>query len=297
MRTLRRIGRHLRHRRHVEAYIVAAASVVLAVGSLGGDVVSEDLRWATVLAALSVLTYHITVPGSTSDLDDVLHNRTSFEETSFASRLRGAKVVWIMGPSVINLLTGATAGALRSTVLNRHDGEVRVIVLDPSDAAVVELTARHIDDATDYPAEDLRSAVKATAERLAKMAAWGVAGSFEYRFMSFNPGFSIVAIDPYGRGGVLLVEFHGVHNESAASRMHIELTRAASEPWYLYWRDQFEHLWQDARRPMTPTAPGAPEELGAPDELAPLEAPEAPEGPKAPEDPKAPEASIQETGA
>jgi hypothetical protein len=249
VRALARIGRDLKLRRHVEVYVLAGASIVIAMGSLVGDVVSEDLRWATVLAALSVLTYQVTVPDRAGDLDEVLHNRTSFDETTFVSRLRGAREVWVLAPSAINLLTVDTADTLRKTVLARGDGIVQVLVLDPGADEAVALASRQLDDATDYPGVDLPRAVQATADRLARMATWPVAGTFEHRHMTFNPGFSIVAIDPHGRDGQLIVEFHGVHNESTASRMHIELTRAASEPWYLYWRDQFEHLWLNARVP------------------------------------------------
>lgn len=256
MRALRRIGRDLKLRRHVEVYVLAAASIAIGVGSLVGDVVSEDLRWATVLAALSVLTYQVTVPDRSRDLDEVLHNRTSFDETTFVSRLRGAREVWLLAPSAINLLTADTADTLRKTVLARSDGTVRVLVLDPAAHDAVALAARQLDDATDYPSVALTRAMQATAERLAIMAAWPVAGTFEHRYMGFNPGFSIVAIDPHRRDGHLIVEFHAVHNESTASRMHIELTRAASERWYLYWRDQFEHLWGRARAPEAARPPG-----------------------------------------
>lgn len=258
MRALRRIGRDLRNRRHIEAYVVAMVSTVLAIESLVGDVVGDDLRWATVLTALGVLTYHVTVPGPSADLDDVLHNRTSFDETTIGSRLRGAREFWVLGPSVINLLTADTADALRKTVLNRQDGVVRMIVLDPTATEAIRMATRQLDDATEYAAEVLPRAVQATADRLERMTGWSMAGRFEYRFMAFNPGFSMVAIDPHGKGGLLIVEFHGAHNESTASRMHIELTRAASEPWYLYWRDQFEHVWQDARPPDAPVPPDQP---------------------------------------
>jgi hypothetical protein len=144
-------------------------------------------------------------------------------------------------------------------VLGRGEGIVRVMVLDPSAETAITLAARQLDDSTAFRTVELPPAVQATAARLELMATWPVAGTFEYRYMPFSPGFSIVAIDPHGKDGLLIVEFHGVHNESTASRMHIELTRTASERWYVYWRDQFEHLWQDARPPATPTTPASSE--------------------------------------
>jgi hypothetical protein len=249
VRAWRRIARDLLHRRHVEVYLVAAASVVLAALSLAGDVVNEDVRWATVFAALGLLTYQLALPDRASDLDDVLHNRAAFDDITFSSRIRGAREVWVLAPSAVNLLTASTADDVRKSVLGRGDGVFRVMVLDPAAGDAVVLAAHQLDDATDYPAEALPDAVQATAARLEMMASWDVVGEFQHRYVGFNPGFSIVAIDPNGRDGLLIVEFHGVHNESAAARMHVQLTRTSSEHWYVYWRDQFEHLWQGARVP------------------------------------------------
>jgi hypothetical protein len=62
-----------------------------------------------------------------------------------------------------------------------------------------------------------------------------------------------LAADPETRhraeDGLLIVEIHGLRNEATASRMHLQLTRTSSERWFVYWRNQFEHLWQSARRP------------------------------------------------
>lgn len=252
MRGVRRIQRDLRDRRHVEGYVVATASIVLAVLSLFGDLVGDEVRWAVVLAALGLLTYQITLPERETDLDNVLHSRTVFEEVTVSSRLRNAREVWIFGPSAINVLTADAANHLRTHVLNRHDGVVRIMVLEPDGQAAIELAAHQLDHATTFPTVDLPHALAATVERIETMAGWSTPGTFEYGFAPFNPGFSILAVDPYGKAGSLIVEFHGLHNESTSDRMHIELTRTNSEHWFAYWRDQFEHLWQTSRHPPGP---------------------------------------------
>jgi hypothetical protein len=249
MQRLRRIARDLRHRRHIEVYVVVVASIALAVLSLFGDLVSDEVRWAVVLAALGLLTYQITLPDRPTDLDHVLHDRAAFDDVTLSSRWRGAREVWIFGPSVAYLLTAEAASHLRSHVLARQDGVVRVLVLDPEEQAAVELAGRQLDQATAFPIIDLAKALAATIGRLEMMARWDTQGAFEHRFAPFNPGFSVLAIDPYGKAGSLIVEFHGLHNEANASRMHIELTRAKSEHWFGYWRDQFEQLWDIARCP------------------------------------------------
>ena len=244
-----RIGSDLKVQRHVDAYAVAGIAVVLAVLSLVGDVVSEDVRWATALAALGLLVYRETSPEEVSNLDAFLHSRVIFDDTTFGSRLRTAKAVWVFAPSAVNLLTGATADDLRRTVLAQPDGVVRIAVLDPKATAAVELAAQQLDGKVDFQVHDLPQALDSTLARLRSVSAWETQGSLEYRFAAFNPGFSLVAVDPYEKTGVLIVEFHGFHNESTASRMHIELRRSMSEHWYEYWIDQFEHLWDSSRPP------------------------------------------------
>jgi hypothetical protein len=76
-----------------------------------------------------------------------------------------------------------------------------------------------------------------------------IPGSFQYRLLAYNPGFSLVAIDPSTRGGRLIVEFHAFHNEATSSRMHVEITRKQSDRWYSYWSDQFERIWAAATPP------------------------------------------------
>jgi hypothetical protein len=249
MSGLRRIAGDIRNRRHIDVYIVTTMSVALAVLSLVSDLVGEEIRSAVVLAALGLLTYQIALPERSHDLDAVLHSRASFDDTTFNSRLTNASEVWIYGPSAINLLSVDTADYMRKTVLARRDGAVRVMVLDPSDREVVALAARQLDDSTVYPTVDLERALDMTVDKLEMMDTWSVSGDFQYRYLPFNAGFSMVAIDPHLRHGLLIVEFQAFHNESTASRMHLELTRQSSERWYVYWRNQFEHLWNAARTP------------------------------------------------
>lgn len=244
---LRQIGRDLVRRRHVDAYVVATAAFVLGVLSLVDDAVDDGIRWAVVLGALSLLVHRITVPDAVGDLDDVFRDRSHFSTATFASRLDSASVVWVFAPSAVNLLTATTADDLRRTVLARADGLLRVVILDPSATAAVELASRQLDDTVDYPVQVLPQALAETDGRLRSIAEWPTPGRFERRYAGFNPGFSLVAIDPHARDGVVIVEFHGYHNESTSSRMHIQLRRRDSQRWFEYWTDQFEHIWIGAR--------------------------------------------------
>ncbi len=247
---LRRIGRDLRRRRNVDAYVVALFALVFAVFSLVGDRLPEDLRWAVLLAGVGLLVYRVTVPeGRSTTADGLLRDRTDFEGRPLAARLRGARELWVLAPSAVNVLTTPQLDVLRAEVLARPEGAVRVIVLDPARREALRVASRQLDDGLDFPEQTLEPSLRSSVEQLERMRSWQVAGSFEYRLLDFSPGFSLVAIDPSSRHGTVVVEFHGFHNESTGSRMHVELTRADSEQWYAYWIDQFDHAWQRARPP------------------------------------------------
>lgn len=251
---MHRIGRDLRERRHVDVYVVAGASVVIALLSLVGDLVPEGLRWSVVLAALGLLTYQIAAPDHTADPDALLSTRDAFVDVPVRSRVRGAREVWVYGPSAVNLLSEDFIDALRSGVLGKADGVVRVVVLDPEQRPAVAIAASQLDAATDFPNIELPDALAATSRRLASMAAWDVAGTFEHRLAPFNPGFSLFIVDPGSGDGTAIVEFHGLRNESTGRRMHVELTRRTSAYWYAYWVSQFVQLWDRSRPPDRPAS-------------------------------------------
>jgi hypothetical protein len=178
--------------------------------------------------------------------DDVLKDRSAFEDKPFAARLREASELWVFAPSAINLLPPQNCDTIRTTILANPDGVVRVVVLDPAAETAVQLATRQLDDSLDFPSQLFRSSLEATIRQLQRMTGWRERGSFEYRLADYNPGFSLVAIDPGARHGAVIVEFHGFHNQVTNTRMHIELTRAISEQWYSYWLSQFERIWAAA---------------------------------------------------
>lgn len=247
--TLRRVGQDLKNRRNIEAYAVAGLAIVFAVLSVIGDVVPDNLRWAALLAGLALLLYRLTLPDRAGSAGELLRDRTSFDDRPFTALLDHAREVWIFAPSAVGLLSHSTCDALRAKVLNRTDGTVRIVVLDPHQKEALRLAAKQLDDSLDYPMQQLEPSLAATLQKLRIMNSWTVSGSLEHRLLDYSPGFSLVAIDPSERHGIVIVEFHGFHNESNTSRMHIELRRSDSQHWYTYWIDQFDHIWHAATPP------------------------------------------------
>ena len=240
----RRIGRDLKNRQHIDAYGISIVAFVLAILSLIPDVVPDPVRWAVLLAGVGILVWRITIPERLSGtVDDLLHDRFAFDRNPLSERLKKASEVCIFAPSAINILSGHNCDLLRTGVLNKADSILRVVILDPANESAVQLATQQLDDSLDYPVQDFRTAVRATANQLAAMASWHIQGSFSYRFLDYNPGFSLVSIDPTSHNGQIIVEFHGFHNEATSYRMHIELSRKQSDYWYTYWTNQFSRIW------------------------------------------------------
>lgn len=247
---VRRVSRDLVERRNIDAYAVSLIAGIFAVLSIVGDILPDSLRWAVALAGIGLLVYRITLPDRQfGNADALLKDRASFEKTPFTARLHTAREVWVFAPSAVNILSPQHCDTLRETVLAHTNGVVKVVVLDPTEESAVQLAIRHLDDTLDQPLQLFRSSLGATISQLRRMAGWKVNGKFDYRLINYNPGFSLVAIDPGSLRGTVIVEFHGFHHEVTTSRMHIELSRDDSRRWYAHWLDQFDHIWQAAREP------------------------------------------------
>lgn len=252
---MRQIGADLRHLRNLDAYAVTLVTLVFAVLSVASDVLPVNARWAVLLAGVALLVLRMTLPERIPGLgDEVLQDRLAFEDEPFAAQLRDASELWVFAPTGVNLLSPQTCETIRGTLLASRDGAVRVVVLDPADQTAVRQATRQLDDPLDSPPQLFLASLQATIGQLERLAAQSLRGSFGYKLLDFNPGFSLVAINPAAKDGRITVEFHGFHSETTTSRMHVELTRASGGPWYAYWLDQFERIWRAAQEPGHPAA-------------------------------------------
>ncbi|MGI5162243.1 hypothetical protein [Microbispora sp. CA-102843] len=249
-----RIGRDIKSGKNIEAYVVIVLSFFFAVSSIVGDIIPLNLRWAALLGGIGLLIYKTTVPSAASIVDSVLHDRTSFDSIPFSQRVARAREVWIYAPSGINLLSPQNCDAIRTNVLSRRDGSVRILVLDPDKSEEVDLAARQLDGSVEYPLQNLHTSLSTITQSLYNMGAWIINGDFQHRYAGYNPGFSLIVIDPSLRHGYVIVEFHGYHNETTSRRMHLVIAKAESEKWFSYWLAQFEHMWAAARVPEGRTA-------------------------------------------
>lgn len=247
-RALARIFTDVRHQRNIEVYVVSALALILAIAGLIDDLLPDQVRFAVILAALSLLVFRISIPESTAkELDDYLNDRTAF--VPLPQLIKGAKKLWVYGPSNINVLSQDNVIAIRNEILNKPDGEFRVLIQDPKETEALKIAVRQVDENIDFKVQDLPKSIQDALLILQNIDKWNRRGVFEYKLMPFNPGFSMVAVDPDKSTGVVIVEFYGFYHEHTSSRMHIRITRDESERWYTYWSQQFARMWDAAREP------------------------------------------------
>jgi hypothetical protein len=140
---VRRIGRDLRHLHNIDAYAVALIVFVFAVLSVAGDILPANAPWAVLLVGVGVLVFRVTLPDRyEGSADDVLKDRSAFEDKPLPARLREASELWVSAPSAINLLAPQNCDTIRTTLLANPDGVVRVVILDPSAESAPLWTAR-----------------------------------------------------------------------------------------------------------------------------------------------------------
>jgi hypothetical protein len=233
------------------AIVAATASGVLSLLAFG---VLQDRRIHEKLADMLGQVEEKLQQPTITDIDDILQNRSDYP-VSFKERIKGAHTLWIYAASAINIMNDENLQYIREHILSRSEGELRIIVQDPSQSEALRLLKKQVDDSVDFPVEKMDDALPKTIDRLKMVTEWKCKGTFEYRLLASSPGFSLVVIDPEEPTGLVIPEFYAYHNEHTGSRMHIEITRDKSLHWYDYWVGQFTFMWAEARQPGSPPEP------------------------------------------
>jgi hypothetical protein len=250
---LSRLGADLRARRNLEDYAIALAAFVMAALGLIEDAVSVEVKLSIMLAALGLLV--LNLPRTQVDsrgLEDFVRER--HELAPLSERLKTARQMWVYGPSASNLLNDANALNVQRHLLSSPDGELRVVIQNPDATDAVRLLTRVLDESVEVKMQDLPEEIENTIRRFEKFERMQFAGRFQWRMLDYNPGFSLVVIDPDHASGTVIFESYGFHQRSTDTRMTVEFSRAESERWFRYWVHQYEHLWQAAHAKEHPPA-------------------------------------------
>jgi hypothetical protein len=239
IRLFKRIFSDIGSGKNIEAYVVSLVAVILAAIGVIDDIVPDSVKFAAILAALALLLFKSTAPeDNTVDLDSVLRDRQSF--TPFHEFIEGAKVLWVYGPSAVNVLRHADE--IKRTILDRG-GEVRVLLQDPDADDGLNILLKQLDKI-----HDLRDDIKTSLRTLQAISERSNTGTLEYGVLPYSPGFSLIIVDPDGRDGRLVIEFYGYENDMISQRMHIPIRREQSQYWFEYWDEQYQVMWESARK-------------------------------------------------
>ncbi len=230
----RRILDDILNFRNVDAYVVAGLGIIMVVlGVLNPP--DSEIYLLVITAGMVVLLFRETAPPSKEvDLDSVLHTRQTYKP--LREFLQGAKTVWICGPSNYNVLRDA---ALQREVLE-NGGEVHVLLQDPTITASMDILHQQLD-----PTSDLDHDIRGSLILLEKMRASN--SKADYRMLPYNPGFSMLIVNPTNGSGYLTVEFFGFHNNLIDERMHIVIERKSSQYWFEYWVKQYQTMWEASK--------------------------------------------------
>ncbi|WP_116022732.1 hypothetical protein [Thermomonospora umbrina] len=237
-----RVTLDVRRGRNLELYVMAAGAMAVAALSAFGDLLPVDLRWSVAIGGIGLLVYRATVPPPREPVAPVYADRGRFTREPIAARLSTAREVWLFAPSGKNFLSSEHC-AMLARVLRRPDAVVRCVLLDPGRTEAVGIAAAQL--RCERTMEPLPAALASGLARLRTISDWDLPGRFSCRLLGYNPGFSLLALDP-GRGGPIVVELHGVHNESSSARMHLSFTADVEPYWHEYWSEQFRRIWLNA---------------------------------------------------
>lgn len=254
MQFMNRVLADIRSKRNIDVYIVSFFTIAFAILTLAGDLpvalfgekMADQITTSFILAGLGLLVLNISIPaGKSTNLDDYLDDRTNLG--SFADRIHNATKLYIYAPSAANILRGDNADTIRKSIFSKKDGELRVIIQNPDQQDAVNILVDQLDNSIDFQVQYLADEIQNTLKQFKLIQSWDVDGTFEFKLLDYSPGFSLVLIDPHKNDGQIIVEVHGLHNESTDSRMHIVITKKESERWFTYWQRQFERMWQKAQ--------------------------------------------------
>lgn len=245
-RFFRRVLQDVKERRFLAEYGISVAILAALGAELFSDLLDTRAVIGLILAVLLVLLLDITQRNrGERGLDAYLHTRD--ELGPFRRRLEGSRRLWIFAASAANILDGDNLDAIRTHIMSRKDGELRVVILDPASKAVSD-AKRQIDDQVTYQVQELRDQLQRTmTTRFDMIRKWKQPGKFEARVLDFNPGLSMVVTDAHRSSGAAIVEMYGFGQESTSKRMSVEIKAEESAVWFEYWVDQYERMWDMAK--------------------------------------------------
>lgn len=228
---------------YLDLYILGAAALAFTIlGFLG--VVSINGLASAILALLAVLAYsqvrsrrHVAEIANTSRVDPLAIFRRQFPDDLERRRASAASAL-VIGHSISRTVQGAPRAALRQLLMS--GGKVRVLLLDPTDEALVRVASEH--GPHGLTADRLKRRIEATLDELSSIRDT-TAGDMEIRVAAFIPKMLIDAIDTAGPDGLIVLQHH--EHRPAGESLPIFSLKPGDGFWYQHFASEAERLWED----------------------------------------------------
>ena len=227
---------------YLDLYILGVAALTFTI--LGFVGVADVKALASVtLALLAVLAYsqirtrrHVAEIARAQRSDPL-----SVFETKFPDDLEGrrgsASSILLIGLSMTRTVQGGSLTVLRQMLTS--GGKIRVLVVDPTDDALVRAASAHRPQGT---ADRLKRRIEATLKELADLRD-ATGGDVEIRVASFVPPMGINAIDVGSPDGLIVLQHY--EHRPAREPAPIITMRPADGSWYQHFASEAERLWDD----------------------------------------------------
>lgn len=210
------------------------AAVIQAQQSI--DNLGQDLRRLADSPISAPRTPAVDGQAGARDAPDDLRFRSTLGR--FEDRLQNARVLWLLGQSLDYLMTDQYDALQRFAIAG---GEIRAMVLDPSDDELLMVASRGLYGV--QSTEDLRADIRGAIESIGRLVADASGNTFDVQLRTLRtlPAFSAVLTERE-----VSVEVYP-YKTSAARRPNLVVE--ASDEWYGYFRDQLHALWESGTTP------------------------------------------------
>lgn len=244
-RMLRRVWHWVRNslaNENIDLYLLAVAAFVFTILGVTGVTSIAALLSMTlaVLAALSLSQIrsrrHVAEIAAAADSDPLSVLLTDFPD-DLGRRRASANDLLYIGVSMRR--TAPTSMAAFRRILSAG-GKIRVLLVDPTDEAVLSEALRRRGDSSDI--DSLRATIVAS---LSALTALNVdhGGSLEVRVSPSVPAAGISAVDASSREGLIVAQHYEYRTQGEASPI---LRFSASDGfWYRHFLEEAERMWAD----------------------------------------------------
>lgn len=228
---------------YLDLYVLAVTAFVFTIlGTVGvasvANLASIILALLAVLALSQIRTRrHVASIVDSQRTDPFALFMKAFPQ-DLMERRAAATDALLIGMSMSRTVQGAARTDMRRTLVN--GGRVRVLVMDPTDDALIRVVSRN---SSLWPsAERLKGRILGTLDELSDLRR-STGGRLEIRIAPFAPMMGINALNLSDPDGVIVVQHY--EYKPAAEAAPIFALKAADGFWFNHYAAEANRMWED----------------------------------------------------